>query len=164
MGTKLEDRDSELGQIKNFGFWLWWWQVNVTADHRIIYGADLSAFLQTFAKIVENPDSLTLQTPPIMKIKHLTSMLRLFLVLFFFGVSVHLSCCVCIFFYFFCVLFFPGIIILGITQISSGLNGNQNRPFKNAAHEAFWLIVLEFNAFTFIFTRVISQIVNLSNF
>ncbi|MQL89669.1 hypothetical protein Taro_022249 [Colocasia esculenta] len=34
--------------------------VNVTADHRIIYGADLAAFLQTFAKIVENPDGLTL--------------------------------------------------------------------------------------------------------
>lgn len=35
-------------------------QVNVTADHRIIYGADLAAFLQTFAKILENPDELTL--------------------------------------------------------------------------------------------------------
>ncbi|KAF8378462.1 hypothetical protein HHK36_029802 [Tetracentron sinense] len=35
-------------------------QVNVTADHRIVYGADLAAFLQTFSKIVENPDSLTL--------------------------------------------------------------------------------------------------------
>lgn len=34
--------------------------VNVTADHRTVYGADLAAFLQTFAKIVENPDSLTL--------------------------------------------------------------------------------------------------------
>ncbi|EOA23901.1 hypothetical protein CARUB_v10017115mg [Capsella rubella] len=34
--------------------------VNVTADHRIVYGADLASFLQTFAKIVENPDSLTL--------------------------------------------------------------------------------------------------------
>lgn len=34
--------------------------VNVTADHRIIYGADLASFLQTFAKIVENPESLTL--------------------------------------------------------------------------------------------------------
>ncbi|KAF5745274.1 dihydrolipoyllysine-residue acetyltransferase [Tripterygium wilfordii] len=34
--------------------------VNVTADHRIIYGADLAAFLQTFAKIVENPESLAL--------------------------------------------------------------------------------------------------------
>ncbi|XP_031123110.1 dihydrolipoyllysine-residue acetyltransferase component 4 of pyruvate dehydrogenase complex, chloroplastic [Ipomoea triloba] len=34
--------------------------VNVTADHRIIYGADLAAFLQTFSKIVENPDSLTM--------------------------------------------------------------------------------------------------------
>ncbi|WVZ64922.1 hypothetical protein U9M48_014368 [Paspalum notatum var. saurae] len=35
-------------------------QVNVTADHRIIYGADLAAFLQTFAKIVEDPENLTL--------------------------------------------------------------------------------------------------------
>ncbi|XP_068658883.1 dihydrolipoyllysine-residue acetyltransferase component 4 of pyruvate dehydrogenase complex, chloroplastic [Aristolochia californica] len=35
-------------------------QVNVTGDHRIIYGADLAAFLQTFAKIIENPDNLTL--------------------------------------------------------------------------------------------------------
>ncbi|GLJ38750.1 hypothetical protein SUGI_0790050 [Cryptomeria japonica] len=35
-------------------------QVNVTADHRIIYGADLAAFLQTFAKVVENPEALTL--------------------------------------------------------------------------------------------------------
>lgn len=34
--------------------------VNVTADHRIVYGADLAAFLQTFAKIIENPESLTL--------------------------------------------------------------------------------------------------------
>lgn len=35
-------------------------QVNVTADHRIIYGAELAAFLQTFSKIVENPEGLTL--------------------------------------------------------------------------------------------------------
>lgn len=35
-------------------------QVNVTADHRIIYGADLAAFLQTLAKIIENPKDLTL--------------------------------------------------------------------------------------------------------
>ncbi|XP_073152768.1 dihydrolipoyllysine-residue acetyltransferase component 4 of pyruvate dehydrogenase complex, chloroplastic-like [Henckelia pumila] len=34
--------------------------VNVTADHRIIYGADLAAFLQTFSKIVEKPESLTM--------------------------------------------------------------------------------------------------------
>ncbi|KAG0485559.1 hypothetical protein HPP92_009638 [Vanilla planifolia] len=34
--------------------------VNVTADHRIIYGADLAAFLKTFAKIIEDPDNLTL--------------------------------------------------------------------------------------------------------
>ena len=37
-----------------------YFQVNVTADHRIVYGADLAAFLQTFAKIVEDPDNLTL--------------------------------------------------------------------------------------------------------
>ncbi|KAJ7943177.1 Dihydrolipoamide acetyltransferase component of pyruvate dehydrogenase complex [Quillaja saponaria] len=34
--------------------------VNVTADHRIVYGADLAAFLQTFSKIVQNAESLTL--------------------------------------------------------------------------------------------------------
>ncbi|XP_062196755.1 dihydrolipoyllysine-residue acetyltransferase component 4 of pyruvate dehydrogenase complex, chloroplastic-like [Phragmites australis] len=34
--------------------------VNVTADHRIVYGADLAAFLQTFAKIIEDPEGLTL--------------------------------------------------------------------------------------------------------
>ncbi|KAL9256636.1 hypothetical protein AKJ16_DCAP07709 [Drosera capensis] len=33
--------------------------VNVTADHRIIYGADLAAFLQTFSKITQDPESLT---------------------------------------------------------------------------------------------------------
>eukprot|EP00250_Pteridium_aquilinum_P003095 c13425_g1_i1 orf=87-1607(+) len=33
-------------------------QVNVTADHRIVYGADLAAFLQTLAKIIENPKDL----------------------------------------------------------------------------------------------------------
>uniref|UniRef100_A0A2P2Q582 Dihydrolipoamide acetyltransferase component of pyruvate dehydrogenase complex n=1 Tax=Rhizophora mucronata TaxID=61149 RepID=A0A2P2Q582_RHIMU len=34
-------------------------QVNVTADHRIIYGADLASFLQTMAKIIEDPKDLT---------------------------------------------------------------------------------------------------------
>ncbi|CAI9296746.1 unnamed protein product [Lactuca saligna] len=34
--------------------------VNVTADHRIVYGADLAAFLKTFAKIVQEPDMLTI--------------------------------------------------------------------------------------------------------
>ncbi|KAJ3701769.1 hypothetical protein LUZ61_005474 [Rhynchospora tenuis] len=34
-------------------------QVNVTADHRVIYGADLAAFLQTFAQIIEDPKDLT---------------------------------------------------------------------------------------------------------
>ncbi|KAL6186600.1 hypothetical protein ACLB2K_042720 [Fragaria x ananassa] len=33
---------------------------SVKTDHRIVYGADLAAFLKTFAKIVENPESLTL--------------------------------------------------------------------------------------------------------
>ncbi|KNA14692.1 hypothetical protein SOVF_104460 [Spinacia oleracea] len=35
-------------------------QVNVTADHRVIYGADLAAFLQTLAQIIEDPKDLTL--------------------------------------------------------------------------------------------------------
>lgn len=36
-------------------------QVNITCDHRIIYGADAAAFLQDLAKLVEsNPQSLTL--------------------------------------------------------------------------------------------------------
>ncbi|KAL9342413.1 hypothetical protein Peur_065738 [Populus x canadensis] len=34
-------------------------QVNVTADHRVIYGADLAAFLRTLAKIIEDPKDLT---------------------------------------------------------------------------------------------------------
>ncbi|KAI4339678.1 hypothetical protein MLD38_024591 [Melastoma candidum] len=34
-------------------------QVNVTADHRVIYGADLAAFLQTLAQIIEDPKDLT---------------------------------------------------------------------------------------------------------
>ncbi|KDO83937.1 hypothetical protein CISIN_1g014822mg [Citrus sinensis] len=34
-------------------------QVNVTADHRVIYGADLASFLQTLAKIIEDPRDLT---------------------------------------------------------------------------------------------------------
>ncbi|CAN6339869.1 unnamed protein product [Urochloa humidicola] len=34
-------------------------QVNVTADHRVVYGADLAAFLQTLSKIIEDPKDLT---------------------------------------------------------------------------------------------------------
>ncbi|KAI6689648.1 hypothetical protein NL676_026476 [Syzygium grande] len=34
-------------------------QVNVTADHRVIYGADLAQFLQTLANIIEDPKDLT---------------------------------------------------------------------------------------------------------
>jgi len=34
--------------------------VNVTSDHRIIYGADAAEFLQTFKSVIENPDSLTM--------------------------------------------------------------------------------------------------------
>ena len=34
-------------------------QVNLTADHRIIYGADGAAFLKDLAELIENePDSL----------------------------------------------------------------------------------------------------------
>jgi pyruvate dehydrogenase E2 component (dihydrolipoamide acetyltransferase) len=36
-------------------------QVNITSDHRIIYGADAAAFLQDLAKLIEtNAQSLTL--------------------------------------------------------------------------------------------------------
>ncbi|BAT94418.1 Dihydrolipoyllysine-residue acetyltransferase component 5 of pyruvate dehydrogenase [Vigna angularis] len=34
-------------------------QVNVTADHRVIYGADLASFLQTLSLIIEDPKDLT---------------------------------------------------------------------------------------------------------
>ena len=35
--------------------------VNITCDHRIIYGADAAAFLQDLAKLIETePQSLTL--------------------------------------------------------------------------------------------------------
>eukprot|EP00878_Enallax_costatus_P027985 GHUV01030178.1.p1 GENE.GHUV01030178.1~~GHUV01030178.1.p1 ORF type:complete len:132 (+),score=67.36 GHUV01030178.1:347-742(+) len=35
-------------------------QINITADHRIVYGADAAEFLQTFKAIVESPDQLLL--------------------------------------------------------------------------------------------------------
>jgi pyruvate dehydrogenase E2 component (dihydrolipoamide acetyltransferase) len=36
-------------------------QVNITCDHRIIYGADAAAFLQDLANLIEtDPQSLTL--------------------------------------------------------------------------------------------------------
>jgi pyruvate dehydrogenase E2 component (dihydrolipoamide acetyltransferase) len=35
--------------------------VNITCDHRVIYGADAAAFLQDLAKLIEtNPQSLTM--------------------------------------------------------------------------------------------------------
>ncbi|CAJ1976819.1 unnamed protein product [Sphenostylis stenocarpa] len=34
-------------------------QVNLTADHRVIYGADLASFLQTLSQIIEDPKDLT---------------------------------------------------------------------------------------------------------
>ncbi|KAH0452141.1 hypothetical protein IEQ34_019440 [Dendrobium chrysotoxum] len=50
--TVVATKDGRIG-VKNQ------MQVNVTADHRIIYGADLAAFLQTLAKIIEDPKDLT---------------------------------------------------------------------------------------------------------
>jgi len=35
-------------------------QVNMTADHRIVYGADAAEFLQSLKAVVENPDTLLL--------------------------------------------------------------------------------------------------------
>lgn len=34
--------------------------VNITCDHRIVYGADVAQFLQTLKQVIENPDELTL--------------------------------------------------------------------------------------------------------
>ena len=35
-------------------------QLNLTADHRIIYGADAAGFLQTLKAVIEDPEQLTL--------------------------------------------------------------------------------------------------------
>ncbi|XP_022718233.1 dihydrolipoyllysine-residue acetyltransferase component 5 of pyruvate dehydrogenase complex, chloroplastic [Durio zibethinus] len=50
--TVVASKDGHIGMKNQM-------QVNVTADHRIIYGADLAAFLQTLAKIIEDPKDLT---------------------------------------------------------------------------------------------------------
>ncbi|KAK8642976.1 hypothetical protein V6N13_012296 [Hibiscus sabdariffa] len=50
--TVVASKDGSIGMKNQM-------QVNVTADHRVIYGADLAAFLQTLAKIVEDPKDLT---------------------------------------------------------------------------------------------------------
>ncbi len=34
--------------------------VNLTADHRIVYGADAAEFLLTLKSVIENPEQLTL--------------------------------------------------------------------------------------------------------
>lgn len=50
--TVVATKDGRIG-VKNQ------MQVNVTADHRVIYGSDLASFLQTLAKIIEDPKDLT---------------------------------------------------------------------------------------------------------
>lgn len=35
-------------------------KVNLTADHRIVYGAPAAEFMQTLKEVIENPDQLTL--------------------------------------------------------------------------------------------------------
>ncbi|KAM1030408.1 hypothetical protein FF1_034279 [Malus domestica] len=50
--TVVATKDGRIGRKNQM-------QVNVTADHRIIYGADLASFLQTLAKIIEDPKDLT---------------------------------------------------------------------------------------------------------
>nr|GMD51083.1 dihydrolipoyllysine-residue acetyltransferase component 5 of pyruvate dehydrogenase complex, chloroplastic [Ipomoea batatas] len=50
--TVVATKDGRIGKKNQM-------QVNVTADHRIIYGADLASFLQTLAKIIEDPKDLT---------------------------------------------------------------------------------------------------------
>lgn len=51
--TVIASKDGRIGMKNQM-------QVNVTADHRVIYGADLAAFLQTLAQIIEDPKDLTL--------------------------------------------------------------------------------------------------------
>ncbi|KAI5668230.1 hypothetical protein M9H77_18083 [Catharanthus roseus] len=51
--TVVASKDGRIGMKNQM-------QVNVTADHRVIYGADLASFLQTLAKIIEDPKELTL--------------------------------------------------------------------------------------------------------
>lgn len=50
--TVVATKDGRIGKKNQM-------QVNVTADHRVIYGADLASFLQTLAKIIEDPKDLT---------------------------------------------------------------------------------------------------------
>ncbi|GAY39646.1 hypothetical protein CUMW_046030 [Citrus unshiu] len=50
--TVVATKDGRIGMKNHM-------QVNVTADHRVIYGADLASFLQTLAKIIEDPRDLT---------------------------------------------------------------------------------------------------------
>ncbi|KAJ7973945.1 Dihydrolipoamide acetyltransferase component of pyruvate dehydrogenase complex [Quillaja saponaria] len=50
--TVVASKDGRIGMKNQM-------QVNVTADHRVIYGADLASFLQTLAKIIEDPKDLT---------------------------------------------------------------------------------------------------------
>nr|GMD53038.1 dihydrolipoyllysine-residue acetyltransferase component 5 of pyruvate dehydrogenase complex, chloroplastic [Ipomoea batatas] len=50
--TVVATKDGRIGKKNQM-------QVNVTADHRIIYGADLASFLQTLVKIIEDPKDLT---------------------------------------------------------------------------------------------------------
>lgn len=51
--TVVASKDGRIGMKNQM-------QVNVTADHRVTYGADLAAFLQTLAQIMEDPKDLTL--------------------------------------------------------------------------------------------------------
>ncbi|OIV91392.1 hypothetical protein TanjilG_02010 [Lupinus angustifolius] len=50
--TAVATKDGRIGQKNQM-------QVNVTADHRVIYGADLASFLQTLSQIIEDPKDLT---------------------------------------------------------------------------------------------------------
>ncbi|KAL5558483.1 hypothetical protein UlMin_034694 [Ulmus minor] len=50
--TAVATKDGRIGMKNQM-------QVNVTADHRVIYGSDLALFLQTLASIIEDPKDLT---------------------------------------------------------------------------------------------------------
>ncbi|OWM65742.1 hypothetical protein CDL15_Pgr015166 [Punica granatum] len=50
--TVVASKDGRIGMKNQM-------QVNVTADHRVIYEADLASFLQSMAKIIDDPKDLT---------------------------------------------------------------------------------------------------------
>ena len=56
----LAEVKSSSGMLMKAGCILLPDQVNLTCDHRIVYGAQAAEFLVTLKKVIEDPDQLTL--------------------------------------------------------------------------------------------------------